>query len=342
MNDDWYSAWGDEGWGEYEHDHNYNGDYWIGYSGNIGNVMMMLERGETSEVKKTDRNAQAKATGERDPLRNARRARPIIVYNRFTILTNDDDSDDDNNDDATTTDRHDIDDDEAMQQHKRHRPNKRQRCRRKQFAMAQNGSGRNDTDEIQCDCRQNQCMSTCCIHDDRQHDYTQHNNEMHELLRRHPDGPFTRMIRRTSVDAPPWRRVKQHQEYNDHIAKRDAAASNVTTTIISQQQTRHDTTTTRPQQFNVDRDDADVAIHKFHNATINLAQVITANDHVGDPTTHNDGEPKPTLSPSGGSPPLGPPPSPDPLEAPLPRNSSQLHWAHNSPDGGPRTGPPRD
>ena len=158
-NDDWYSAWGDEGWGECDYDYQYGDDYWNNYIGSIGNVTMLLERGETSEASETYKAEQTKTTGEHDPLSNTRRARPTTTHNRYTILTNDDGSDDDDDSsDTTTQDQYDIECD-AIQLHKKHRPNKRQRHRRRQLALAKDVLELHETDENQLECRQHQCTS---------------------------------------------------------------------------------------------------------------------------------------------------------------------------------------
>ena len=128
LSDDWFNVWGSNGWGDHEGEYDYNEDYWYGYGGELGNVAMMLER---KERKDTEEKEITKTTGEHDPLRNTRRARLTTIYNSFSILTNDDDSDDDDSDVSDTTTRH------SMTKHdnscdKRHKPNKRQRLKRKQ------------------------------------------------------------------------------------------------------------------------------------------------------------------------------------------------------------------
>lgn len=78
LNDEWFNAWGDESYGDYEYDYNY-GDNWGNYGGSLGNVTMMLERGGID--KKTDKrdSGETKTTDEHDPLLNTRRARPTII-----------------------------------------------------------------------------------------------------------------------------------------------------------------------------------------------------------------------------------------------------------------------
>ena len=48
LSDDWYNAWGNNGWGDYEDEYDYSEDHWNSYGGEIGNVAMMVERGEKS------------------------------------------------------------------------------------------------------------------------------------------------------------------------------------------------------------------------------------------------------------------------------------------------------
>ena len=63
----------------------------------------MLEKGKENGEKKDGDVKQAKATGEHDPLRNTRRARPTTTYNRYSLLTERDDSDDEDSDVSNTS-----------------------------------------------------------------------------------------------------------------------------------------------------------------------------------------------------------------------------------------------
>ena len=123
LNDEWFNAWGDDSYGDYDYDYNY-GDNWSNYGGSLGNVTMMLERGGTDEQIKEHNGRETKTTGEHDPLLNTRRARPTTTYNRYEILTNYDDDDHDSEESDT--------DEQLTNKTNKHRPNKRQRLRRRQ------------------------------------------------------------------------------------------------------------------------------------------------------------------------------------------------------------------
>ena len=90
---------GNESFNDYDNNYYWEGNKWDNYGGSLGNVTMLLEKGENS----TTENAIAKATiekGEFDPLRNARQAKPISVQNGFEAFREDSEAEDENDEDV--------------------------------------------------------------------------------------------------------------------------------------------------------------------------------------------------------------------------------------------------
>ena len=129
------------------------------------NLMMMLERGSGEitaigdEIKKISKkekqigNHVTKIAGEFDSLRNTRRVEPIILKNKYEVLHEDEDEDNAEELNALTNQHYDNDNDTTQRpQWTKHKPNKRQRQRRKEIcAMSCSGSR-------PCDC---ECLQQC-------------------------------------------------------------------------------------------------------------------------------------------------------------------------------------
>ena len=99
LSDDWYNAWGNESGNDYDNGYYWEGDQWDNYGGNIGNVTMLLERGESATTESAITTATIE-TGELDPFRNTRRAKLISVQNRFEAFQEDSEIQDEQEDDA--------------------------------------------------------------------------------------------------------------------------------------------------------------------------------------------------------------------------------------------------
>ena len=81
FNNDYWDAWGDDPQSRQGDESNWYSDWSYG---NGMNVMMMLERGSEEKGDEKDEKktkAMSKATGERDPFRNTKRAKPIALHN---------------------------------------------------------------------------------------------------------------------------------------------------------------------------------------------------------------------------------------------------------------------
>ena len=103
LDDDWYNAWGSESTNDYNYDCcGQAWQSWGNYGGSIGNVAVLLARGEGRETNENDENQKQvrTSTGEWDPLKNTRRARPTTIHNRYSVLTIDCDDDDNDGDKA--------------------------------------------------------------------------------------------------------------------------------------------------------------------------------------------------------------------------------------------------
>ena len=194
LNDDWYNAWGDENWNDYDYDYNYSENYWNNFAGSLGNVTVMLERGKESGEKRDRETKQANATGEHDPLRNTQRARPTTTYNRYSLLIDTDDSDNDDSDISDADNQHDNTT-YNVSHHKKHRPNKRQQMRLKQTTATTTGDS-NTTDEHEAACKENKCTNMRCTQG---------------VTHQSPNGSLAGMINNIAQHAPAWRCIGQIQ-----------------------------------------------------------------------------------------------------------------------------------
>ena len=154
MSEDWFNAWGSEEPYEY-----YPGDWWDQYGeqqfGYCGNLSMLLERGGRTGRTETEEKTESKGnsmhrrhTGEHDPLRNARKAQPLTLHNRYQTLNSDDndsDTESEESDEDTVTRQPNTHKHTTTTTTTKHRPNKRQRQRRKTIA-AMMSDNYNDND----------------------------------------------------------------------------------------------------------------------------------------------------------------------------------------------------
>ena len=127
MDMDRHNAWGSEYVGDHEYyydDYNNGND---GDQGGIGYVVMMLEKGETTEEGK--KQAQATTAGEFDALRRTEREQPITLWNRFEAFIEGDDSDDETDVETEAATDGALTD---IQIYTKHKLNQRQRKRRKE------------------------------------------------------------------------------------------------------------------------------------------------------------------------------------------------------------------
>ena len=141
------------------------------------NLMMMLERGSGGAATADDKDKKViekdkqigkhvtKTTGEFDSLRNARRVEPIILKNKFEALHDGEDDDyaeklnaltNQHDDDHYNNDHHHDKHNTGTVQWTKHKPNKRQRQRRREMCTM----AFNDAQSGDCECSQQCCADT--------------------------------------------------------------------------------------------------------------------------------------------------------------------------------------
>ena len=187
--------------------------------GTVGNATMMLEKGKASKTKKTDEAEKTKTAGEHDPLLNTKRAESTTIHNRYSLLTEGDDSDSEDSDISNAGEQN-SGVEYMLQQYKRHRPNKRQRIRRRQKTTTETIPDTDSTDDNEIECTREHCTQVS-------HHNLHYNNTIQKMMWQCPGGPLAKMLRRNSKQIPPWRRDGQVKKVNES-AMRNAAASDVT------------------------------------------------------------------------------------------------------------------
>ena len=142
FDNDYWDAWGEEPQSWQGDDNNWYNDWSYG---NGMDVMMMFERGcerEGDDKEENEKNLKTmtKATGERDPLRNIERAKPIALHNKYEKLLEDLDNEDDDEEEEIADTDIGTSESEADTCARKHKPNKRQRLRRRQLHAAHGNS----------------------------------------------------------------------------------------------------------------------------------------------------------------------------------------------------------